>query len=147
MAVGGYAVLLLLMAMNVTSIAALFFPAFFIFVAFGMLTVLTTVFLANTVDYGEWKNHRRDESVIFSMQTFVVKLASGVAALIASICLTLCNLSSDTESAAASSVMGLRLTMTVLPIAGLLAAVFYFYRKYILTEEKVTELADELKRM
>lgn len=151
MAVGGYAVLLLLMAMNVTSIAALFFPAFFIFVAFGMMTVLTTVFLANTVDYGEWKNHRRDESVIFSMQTFVVKLASGVAALIASICLTLCNLSSDTESAAvnaaASSVMGLRLTMTVLPIAGLLAAVFYFHRKYILTEEKVTKLADELKRM
>lgn len=31
------------------------------------------------------KNNRRDESVIFSMQTFVVKLASGVAALAASI--------------------------------------------------------------
>lgn len=49
-----------------------------------MLTVLTTVFLANTVDYGELKNNRRDESVIFSMQTFVVKLASGVAAMLAS---------------------------------------------------------------
>lgn len=150
MAVCGYGILLLFMALNVTSIAALFIPAFLIFVAFGMLTVLTTVFLANTVDYGEWKNHRRDESVIFSMQTFVVKLASGVAALIASICLTLCNLSSDTESAAvsaaASSVMGLRLTMTVLPIAGLLTAVFYFHRKYILTEEKVTELAETLKK-
>lgn len=146
MAVGGYAVLLLLMVLNVTSITALFFPAFLIFTAFGMLTVLTTVFLANTVDYGEWKNHRRDESVIFSMQTFVVKLASGVAALIASICLTLCNLSSDTTAAAAaqagekSSVMGLRLTMTLLPIAGLLAAVFYFHKKYILTEEKMKEL-------
>ena len=54
-----------------------------------MLTVLTTVFLANTVDYGELKNNRRDESVIFSMQTFVVKLASGVAAMSASICLTI----------------------------------------------------------
>lgn len=146
MAVGGYAVLLIFMVLNVTNIWALFFPAFFIFVAFGMLTVLTTVFLANTVDYGEWKNHRRDESVIFSMQTFVVKLASGVAALIASVCLTLSNLSSDTSAAGAvqagakSSVMGLRLTMTVLPIAGLLAAVFYFHKKYILTEEKLAEL-------
>ena len=46
-----------------------------------MLLVLTTIFLANTVDYGELKNNRRDESVIFSMQTFVVKLASGVADL------------------------------------------------------------------
>ena len=55
-------------------------PAFFIFSASGILNVLTTIFLANTVDYGEWKNHRRDESVIFSLQTFVVKLASGIAA-------------------------------------------------------------------
>lgn len=145
MAIGGYAVLLLFMLLNVTNIFALFFPAFFIFVAFGMLTVLTTVFLANTVDYGEWKNHRRDESVIFSMQTFVVKLASGVAALIASVCLTVSNLSSDTSAAEAvraadSSVMGLRLAMTVLPIIGLLAAVFYFHKKYILTEEKLAEL-------
>lgn len=150
MAIGGYAVLLLFMVMNITSIFALFIPAFFIFVAFGMLTVLTTVFLADTVDYGEWKNHRRDESVIFSMQTFVVKLASGVAALIASVCLTLSNLSSDTSAAAdmvsqatAASVMGLRLTMTVLPIAGMLAAVFYFHKKYILTDEKLKELAGE----
>lgn len=145
MAIGGYAVLLLFMVLNVTNLFALFIPAFFIFTAFGMLTVLTTVFLANTVDYGEWKNHRRDESVIFSMQTFVVKLASGVAALIASVCLTLSHLSSDTSAAesvqtAASSVMGLRLTMTVLPIIGMLAAVFYFHKKYILTDEKMAEL-------
>lgn len=146
MAVGGYAILLLLMLLNVTNLFALFVPAFLIFVAFGMLTVLTTVFLANTVDYGEWKNHRRDESVIFSMQTFVVKLASGVAALIASICLTLSHLSSDTSAAEAaaaaggSSVMGLRLTMTVLPIIGMLFAAFYFRKKYILTDEKLAEL-------
>ena len=82
------------------------------------------------------------KSVIFSMQTFVVKLASGVAALIASICLAVCNLSNDTtdtnavQAAAGSSVVGLRLTMTVVPIIGLLIAVFLFHKKYILTEEK-----------
>lgn len=151
MAISGYAVLLLFMVLNVTNIFALFFPAFFIFVAFGMLTVLTTVFLANTVDYGEWKNHRRDESVIFSMQTFVVKLASGVAALIASLCLTLSHLSSDTSAAeaqaaqnTASSIMGLRLTMTVLPIIGMVVAVFCFHKKYILTEEKMAELTQKM---
>ncbi len=152
MAIAGYATLLGFMLFNVTSIFALFLPAFFIFAAFGMLTVLTTVFLANTVDYGQWKNNRRDESVIFSMQTFVVKLASGVAALIASICLSLTNLSSDTSETAAaveaatSSVMGLRLTMTVLPIAGLLLAIFYFHKKYILTEEKVAEITEAIRR-
>ena len=136
---------------NMSNLYLLFVPAFFIFSANGMLSVLTTVFLANTVDYGEWKNHRRDESVIFSMQTFVVKLASGVAALVASICLTVCNLSQNTDgaavAAAGSSVAGLRLTMTVFPIAGLLVAVFYFRKKYILSEQKVEEIAKEIKEM
>ena len=151
MAILGYAVLLILMFVNMSNLYLLFVPAFFIFSANGMLSVLTTVFLANTVDYGEWKNHRRDESVIFSMQTFVVKLASGVAALVASICLSVCNLSQNTDgaavAAAGSSIAGLRLTMTVFPIAGLLVAVFYFRKKYILSEQKVEEIAKEIKEM
>lgn len=149
MAVIGYVVLLVLAFTNMANVFLLFIPGFFIFAANGMLSVLTTIFLANTVDYGEFKNHRRDESVIFSMQTFVVKLASGVAALIASVCLSVFHISDDTsavaESVAGSSVVGLRMTMTVVPIAGLLAAVFLFHRKYILTEEKVEEIAAQVK--
>lgn len=151
MAIAGYVILLVLAFTNMSNVFLLFIPGFFIFAANGMLTVLTTVFLANTVDYGELKNNRRDESVIFSMQTFVVKLASGVAALAASICLELCNLSDDTTNtaeaavAAGSSVIGLRMTMTIIPIIGLLIAVFLFHKKYILTEQKVEEIAAELK--
>ena len=151
-AIAGYAVLLVLMFTDMSSIFLLFIPAFFIFAANGMLSVLTTVFLANTVDYGELKNGRRDESVIFSMQTFVVKLASGVAALAASICLSVCNLSNDTSDttvvaeAATGSVAGLRMTMTVIPIVGLLIAVFIFHQKYILNEQKVEEIAAEVRK-
>lgn len=150
MAVLGYAILFVMTLSNINNIYMLFIPGFFVFVAFGMLTVLTTVFLANTVDYGQLKNNRRDESVIFSMQTFVVKLASGVAALIASVCLSICNLSDSTEQTvvtetAASSVFGLRMTMTVLPIIGLLAAIVIFAKKYILDEQKVEEIARKLR--
>ena len=150
MAVAGYAVLLVIMFSGASNLILLFIPAFFIFAAFGMLTVLTTVFLANTVDYGELKNGRRDESVIFSMQTFVVKLASGLAALVASICLAACNLSEETETAAvatsASSMAILRMTMTIVPIIGLGVAVFLFYRKYILTEEKIAEITEKIRK-
>lgn len=150
MAVAGYGVLFVLTLTNMSNILLLFIPGFFIFTAFGMLTVLTTVFLANTVDYGELKNHRRDESVIFSMQTFVVKLASGVAALAASICLTLCNLSNDTTvseaaNAADASLLGLRMTMAGVPMIGLLIAVYVFRRKFILTEQKVKEITEQIK--
>lgn len=148
MAIAGYAVLLVLAFTDMSSVYLLFIPGFLIFAANGMLTVLTTVFLANTVDYGELKNGRRDESVIFSMQTFVVKLASGVAALVAAVCLAVCKLSNDTSAAAeaaVSSVVGLRMTMTVIPIIGLLIALFLFRKRFILTEETVNEIAAQIK--
>lgn len=152
MAIVGYISLLALAFTNMSNVYMLFIPGFFIFAANGMLSILTTVFLANTVDYGELKNHRRDESMIFSMQTFVVKLASGVAALIASICLSINHLSDDVTNtsevvtAASASVVGLRMTMTILPICGLLVAVFVFAKKYILNEKKMEEINVELKR-
>lgn len=151
MAIGGYAVLLILMFTNINNVYVLLIPGFFVFAAFGMLTVLTTVFLANTVDYGELQNNRRDESVIFSMQTFVVKLSSGVAALIAAICLSISNISDDT-SALISEVSGfsvavLRMTMTILPILGLLIAVIIFKKKYILTDEKLEEISRQLRNL
>ena len=155
-AIIGYAVLFAIAFINMSSVYILFIPGFFIFAANGVLQVLTTVFLANTVDYGELKNGRRDESVIFSMQTFVVKLASGVAAFIASICLSLNHLSQgDTTEAeqvidfakdvAQSAKLGLRMTMTIIPIIGLFIAIVVFSRKFILTEEKVEEITKELK--
>jgi melibiose permease len=110
--------------------------------------VIVTVFLANTVDYGELKNDRRDESVIFSMQTFVVKLASGIAALIASIVLGVFHIKKDetlvTAVISASSRLGLRMCMTIIPIAVLLVGLFVFKKHYILTDEKLEEITKEL---
>lgn len=148
MAMAGYVVLLILSACGAKSIYLLLIPAFLIMAAIGMLNVIVTVFLANTVDYGELKNDRRDESVIFSMQTFVVKLASGISALVASLVLTIFHISSDEDAVAAISAgsrMGLRMCMTLIPIAVLLAAIVIFKKKYILTDEKLAEITEKLK--
>ena len=154
MAIAGYISLLILASTSMNNVFLLFIPGFFIFAANGMLAVITTVFLANTVDYGELKNFRRDESVIFSMQTFVVKLASGISALIAALALQVLALSNDTEEAAqavdyslgveAAQKMGLRMTMTIIPIIGLVFAIFWFKKKYILNDEKLKEISAEL---
>lgn len=151
-AVFGYLILLVMALSGTKNIYALFVPAFFIMAAVGMLNVIVTVFLANTVDYGEWKNKRRDESVIFSMQTFVVKLASGIAAMVASLCLSIFDIggaSTDEEvtevvRASGDSVLGLRMTMTIIPIIVLVIAVIVFKKKYCLTDEKLSEIGKEL---
>jgi melibiose permease len=91
------------------------------------------------------------------MQTFVVKLASGIAAFAASICLQIAKLQEGTEvteeaklidwSAGVNTAqkMGLRMTMTIIPIIGLVVAILWFRKKFILTDEKVLEIAEQVK--
>lgn len=147
----GYIILLVFCLFGLAhTLPLLFIPGVLVFAANGILTVLTTVFLSATVDYGEIKSGRREESVIFSMQTFVVKLASGASVFIAGIGLQLIGLNgnSDTTGAiveqSASSIMGLRCMMTLLPTIGLIVALIYFSKKYILTDEKAEEIAKQL---
>ena len=155
-AIIGYAILLVLAFTNMSSVFLLFIPAFFIFAANGVLQVLTTIFLANTVDYGEMQNGRRDESVIFSMQTFVVKLASGIAALVASASLAIFRLSSEStteaeqtidfaKNVADSSKVGLRMSMTIVPVILLFVGLFWFRKKFILTDQKMEEITTAIR--
>ncbi len=149
MAVTGYVIILIISATGTSNVYFLLIPAFLIMSAIGMLNVIVTIFLANTVDYGELKNGRRDESVIFSMQTFVVKLASGISALIASIVLSAFSISSDedavvTEALGAAQRNGLRLCMTILPMIVLIVGYVIYKKHYILTDNKLEEISGEL---
>jgi melibiose permease len=150
MAMLGYVILLGIAFSGTSQVYLLLIPAFLIMSAIGMLNVIVTVFLANTVDYGELKNNRRDESVIFSMQTFVVKLASGIAALIASIVLGVFHISKDETLATAAiggaSRMGLRMCMTIIPIVVLIIGLIVFKKHYILTDEKLEEITQDLNQ-
>ena len=113
---------------------------------------LTTVFLAGSVDYSELKTHHRDESVVFSMQTFVVKAASGLAVFICGIGLDLIGLAGDTAetgeivSQSASTLLGLRLMMNLLPILGLLCAFLFFRKRFKLTDSRMEEIIRQLGR-
>ena len=151
LAIFGYAFLLALCLLGFSSILTmLMVPGVMIFVANGLLTVLTTVFLANTVDYGEVKTGHREESVIFSMQTFVVKAASGLAVFITGVSLDLIGLTSkdglgEGIPTFSSPLLGLRLLMTILPMIGLVLALVLFTRKFILTDEKAEQIRKQLE--
>ena len=152
LALGGYGLLLALCLAGLSgNLIALCVPGVVVFACNGMLSVLTTLFLSNSVDYGQLKTGRREESVIFSMQTFVVKAASGVAVFLTGIGLDLIGLVGDTEETgavaaqSAGTLLGLRLMMTVLPMLVLVAALLLFRRKFILTDEKAAEISRQLR--
>ena len=90
------------------------------------------------------------------MQTFVVKLASGIAAFVASIALQIFSLSSAATTEADKLIDfsigvsgfakgGLRMTMTLIPVLGLIGGLLWFKSAYTLNEAKMAEINGQLK--
>ena len=150
MAVLGYILIIIIAISGTGTITWLLIPAALIMAAVGVLNVIITVFLANTVDYGEWKNNRRDESVIFSMQTFVVKLASGISGFMSSMVLAIFSINPDKEATVVKAIsesqrLGLRFTMTLIPIAVLVIGAIVFKKRYALSDSKMQEITSEIE--
>ena len=120
-------------------------PGILVYAGYGILNVMLTVFLSDSVDYGEMKNGTREESVIFSMQTFTVKLASGIAAFLSGLAIDWIGL--VTEAGAeqtASAITGLHFWLTVPPMLLLVLAFVVFRKKYRLDDSRMKEVQEKL---
>ena len=119
-------------------------PGMAVYAGYGILNVIMTIFLSDSVDYGQVKNGTRDESVIFSMQTFTVKLASGLAVFIAGYVLKWINLDTEAATQTASTLHGLRMWMTIPSVVLLIAGIFVYKKFYKLDDKKMAEVMDKL---
>ncbi|WP_277298977.1 glycoside-pentoside-hexuronide (GPH):cation symporter [Schaalia hyovaginalis] len=142
----GYILLFAFSLLGVRQVPALALCAFVIYIGFGLATVLTTVFLADTVDYGQLRTGRRDEAVIFSMQTFVVKLASALSVLLAGVGIDVIGLNPDAAVQGASTLMGLRVLMMLVPVAGIVFALVFLRARYRLDEAELARISKALGR-
>ncbi len=122
----------------------LFPVAVLAFTGFGFSTVLQTVLLSDTVEYGQWKIGHRSESITFSVQTFVVKLATGLASGVVGIGLSIVGFKPDLVQEI-STVYGMRVIMFVIPIFALVIALYVFNRYHTLDEDKYSRIVRDLK--
>jgi len=149
----GFGVLLAITGLNLyrASWFVLAIPGILVFAGYGVLNVMLTVFLSDSVDYGELKNGTREEAVIFSMQTFTVKLASGIGVYVAGLAVDLIGLQVGEEgeyiAQTASALTGLKVFMTV-PSAVIIVLAFLVFRKfYKLSDKKMEEITADLKKL
>lgn len=143
----GFAVIFLLTFTPVCSSelwAVFCIPGMLIYAGYGILNVIMTIFLSDSVDYGEYKNGTREEAIIFSMQTFTVKLASGLAVFVAGLVLKWINLDVRVHEQADSTLLGLRLWMTIPSIILLLIGIYVYKNHYKLTEDKMQEINEAI---
>ena len=124
----GFAILLPLIGIRSLTLWHMVLPAIGISFANGIAYVLTTVFVAGAVDYGEQQNGRRDESVVSSLQTLMVKMSSAFAVLIAGIGLDFVSLSETAAVQSAASILGLRILFIVPPMVLMALAALIFVK-------------------
>ena len=99
----------------------------------GISNALQTVMLADVVDYGEYKTGRRSESVIFSVQTMLVKFAGAAGGFIVGVGLSVIGYVPNVEQSE-STIMGLQFMMVGLPAIMMAVSGFVYQRYYRLHE-------------
>jgi len=110
----------------------------------GLQSGTTTVILADVVDYGEYKLKQRNESVIFSLQTLLVKFTSAFGALLVGFVLDMTGyIPNAVQSFQTVSV--LRIIMCIAPIAFIVLGYAVYKKKYKLDQSYMITVHKQLQ--
>lgn len=105
----------------------------------GFFSGSQTVALADIVDYGEYKLGTRNESVVFSMQTFLVKISTAFGGLLTGVILSTTGYVPNAVQSA-STINGLRVVMTVVPVIFILISIIVYKRFYKLNGDLLSKV-------
>lgn len=111
----------------------------------GLSLGISTVMLADVVDYGEYKFGSRNESIIFSVQTMLVKFASAIAGFLVGLGLSFVGyVPNVVQTEAATN----GITALMVGVPAVLSAIGYIiYKKYYkLNDEFYDNIITELKQ-
>lgn len=111
---------------------------------YGLLLGSTTVMLADIVDYGQYKLGTRNESIIFSVQTLLVKSASAISGWLIGVGLSSIGYVAGAAIQTDATITGIRITMTILP-ATMAIIMFIIYKfKYKINGKYHDEILEGL---
>ena len=146
-----------------------------LFFAQAFIQLLMLLFLADAVEYGEWKLGKRNESVSFAVQPFINKLggAIGTAVVTATLIISGINPVSEEIAGIESSLDGvtdqsvisaaqarisdlvngvdgspiwiMKIAMMILPLICILAGFIVYYKRFKIDEKMYTEILRDLE--
>lgn len=107
-----------------------------LFVGQGSIQLLMLMFISDSVEYGEWKFHKRNDSVTLSLQPFINKLGNALASGVvgATVILAGINESTDVSQVNKQGLDLLKSSMMIVPLILILIS-FWIYRKYYRIDE------------
>lgn len=117
-----------------------------LFIGQAFIQVMTLMFLTDSVEYGEWKFGKRNDSVTFSLQPFINKMGGAIASGVVGAIVIVSGMS-QAQSAADMTTSGifiLKMAMMVFPLICIVIGFLVYRSKYILDEEMYGKIVREL---
>ena len=107
-----------------------------LFVGQGAIQLLMLMFISDSVEYGEWKFHKRNDSVTLSLQPFINKLGNALASGIvgATVIVAGINESVDVSDVSQTGLDLLKSSMMILPLI-IIVISYLIYRKFYKIDE------------
>ena len=123
--------------------------AVIIFIGEAFIQLLMLMFLADTIEYGQWKLGKRNDSITFSIQPLINKIGGAFATGIVSITLMITGIKQGEVAAETIDGMGklmFKNSMLIIPLILILVGYLIYTRKFKLDEERYTQIVEELKQ-
>jgi len=117
-----------------------------LFVGQAFIQLLMLMFLTDTVEYGQWKLGRRNESITFSVQPFINKIGGAIASGIvgATLIISGINRAATPNDVTSGGLLIMKLAMLILPLI-LIAAGYIVYRfKFKIDKEMFDKIVADL---
>lgn len=130
------------------SIVLIILGAVLVFVGQAFIQILMLMFLADTIEYGQWKLGKRNESVTFSVQPFINKIGGALATGIVSVTFILSGIKVDGGTADAIGADGklvVKGAMFVIPLIMIVVGYIVYLKKYKISEEFYSEMLKDLE--
>ena len=111
---------------------------------FALSSASTTVMMSDAVDYGEYKVGKRSESIVFSMQPFIVKFATAFSGLIVGVGLNIINYVPNAIQSS-QTIMGMKIIMFIIPSFLMVTCLALYLKFYKLNGEFKDNVLKEIE--
>lgn len=124
------------------------FSGILLFVGQAMVQLLMLVFLADTVEYGQWKLGLRNEAVSFAIQPFIYKIGGALGNSIVGFTLVYSGLNDiDSFSQVQPSMIStMKLVMMIFPLLLMLVSFLIYLKYYRLDAKEYERILSEIKK-
>lgn len=117
-----------------------------IFVGQAFIQLLMLMFLTDTIEYGQLKLGKRNESITFSVQPFINKIGGAIASGIVTVTLIISgiNAAPTPNDVTASGLLTMKLAMLILPLISIVAGYLVYLFKFKIDKEMFEKIVAEL---